>query len=212
MPKNTSVRLSSTSAKKKIRYFNQQQYGVIVIPAEFLLDKRMTFSQLRILLAIARYADVVSGFSSVSVETMCECTGMARENVSRTLSRLHLRGWIVRKRMGKGFTNTYTLKISDVPIRQTTDKKRSDADQEARNAEIARRIVSDCEKANIGRNMDFGDIEPDWHISQRLTHYAEKLVHIASGDKDGAPAYTALATAALDYAPPKVAPSTAVPQ
>lgn len=193
-----ATRTASPSLKKKQRYFNQEQFGFIVIPAEFLLDKGMTFSQLRVLLTLARYADATTGFSSVSVETICECTGMARENVSRTLSHLHSRGWIIRKRMGQGFNNTYTIKIRSDSIRQTTDKKRSDAEQAIHNAAIARRIVLDIEKGNTSRNLALGEAEPDWHISQRLTAFAEKLDDIAISNDDGAPAYAALAAAARE--------------
>jgi DNA-binding MarR family transcriptional regulator len=148
--------------------------GFVIVPQQVTTDSELTFQQMKVLLALCAHAGNATGRAAPSVETLCERTGMARENVSRTLTKLVDLRWIKRQRMGHGFTNVYHITVEErmtklkeqkKALRMVTSKKRSTEEQEIHVEKIKAKVATDMQRAQdrhdkaMGKPDDWDDAE-----------------------------------------------------
>lgn len=144
--------------------------GFVIVPDQVTTDSELTFQQMKVLLALCAHAANATGRAAPSVETLCERTGMARENVSRTLTKLVELKWIKRERMGHGFTNVYHITVDarmkklaeeKKELRKVTSKKRSAEEQVIYVEKIKAKIKEDSAKAQDRYDKEMGKPD-DW--------------------------------------------------
>lgn len=144
--------------------------GFVIVPTQVTTDSELTFQQMKVLLALCAHAANATGRAAPSVETLCERTGMARENVSRTLTKLVNLQWIKRERMGHGFTNVYHITVEarmkklaqeKKELRQVTSKKRSAEEQIIHVEKIKAKIAGDMQRAQDRHDKAMGKPD-DW--------------------------------------------------
>jgi len=184
--------------------------GFVIVPAQVTTDSELTFQKMKVLLALCAHATNATGRAAPSVETLCERTGMARENVSRTLTKLVNLQWIKRERMGHGFTNVYHITVEarmkklaqeKKELRQVTSKKRSTEEQTIHVEKIKAKIAGDMQKAQDRHDKAMGKPD-DWNEAEDASKSEKAQENTAGGIEDmfeREPAATALEIAAWPW-------------
>jgi DNA-binding MarR family transcriptional regulator len=144
--------------------------GFVIVPDQVTTDSELTFQQMKVILALCAHAANATGRAAPSVQSLCERTGMARENVSRTLTKLVEMRWIKRERMGHGFTNVYHITVEarmkklaaeKKKLRQVTSKKRSTEEQAIHVEKIRAKIAADAKKAQDNYDKETRQVEEE---------------------------------------------------
>lgn len=131
---------------------NTSAFGMF--PALAGADTRLSFRQLRVLLALFLYAKLDTGRSYVAQSTIAEYCGfyvnkakgtLDQKSVSECITALRAFGWVTTVSRGVGETLIYTLAIpSDAPIPALTPKRLPDSDQK-RKVKALRDSIETCE-------------------------------------------------------------------
>ncbi|MBW8328940.1 MAG: helix-turn-helix domain-containing protein [Thiobacillus sp.] len=91
-----------------------------MLPKQVLDDKRLTLSALRVLIALAKFADSNSGIcpldaNAPTLVSLARLTGIHPNNVSKATGLLQARRWLKKTRQGGGRPTLFTLTIPDAP-------------------------------------------------------------------------------------------------
>ena len=82
----------TTSASKP--WFKDRDSRFFCLPPSAITDRRLTFEDLRVLMALAFHANKATGACKVCRKTITKLTGVHPSNVSESTTRLEKLGWL----------------------------------------------------------------------------------------------------------------------
>lgn len=102
------------------RWYQSSSGKFAILPLKVLSDKGLKLTALRVLTALAKYADPSNGICPVdtnapTLDSLAALTGMHRVNVSKATGNLERIGWLKKTRQGAGRPTLFTLTIPRGP-------------------------------------------------------------------------------------------------